>query len=56
MGVQDGCGISCQEGYFACCNRGNLFSNPTCVCLKVPTWPYTPAHLLLRVGGGGARW
>jgi hypothetical protein len=55
MGVQDGCGISCRDGYYACCKRGNLFRNPSCVCIRVPTWPYTPSQLLLRAGRGGAR-
>jgi len=51
MGVHDGCGISCQEGYYACCRRGNTFANPSCICIKMPSWPYTPAFRLLRAGG-----
>jgi hypothetical protein len=43
MGVHDGCGITCLEGYYACCTRGNLFTNPSCTCIKTPTYPYSPA-------------
>jgi hypothetical protein len=50
MGVYDGCGISCQEGFYACCRRGTPFSNPTCFCIQSPTWPYTPAFRLHQAG------
>jgi hypothetical protein len=55
MGVHDGCGISCQDGYYACCRRGNLFANPSCICIVAPNWPYTPAYRLLLNGGRGER-
>ena len=48
MGVHDGCGISCQEGYYACCRRGNLFSDSACFCVRAPRWPYTPAFTFIR--------
>jgi hypothetical protein len=50
MGVHDGCGISCLEGYYACCRRGDMFSNASCTCEKAPRWPYTPAAGLLLSG------
>ena len=31
--ISEGCGISCRDGYFACCTRGGVFTRSTCDCL-----------------------
>lgn len=30
----DGCSVSCQVGYYACCERGGIVTAPDCYCVR----------------------
>lgn len=34
-GSNSGCSVSCQTGYYSCCNRGSLFTSQSCSCIKI---------------------
>jgi len=43
FGSTSGCGISCANGYYACCQSPSLTSNAQCSCEQNPTrGPWTP--------------
>ena len=50
--VSEGCGISCRDGYFACCTRGGILARSTCECLP-DVWPlyHPPADPGLDLAG-----
>ncbi|WP_374402131.1 hypothetical protein [Flavobacterium sp.] len=33
-GQSTGCSVSCQSGYYSCCNKGGLFTVNSCKCVK----------------------
>jgi len=45
-GWQSGCGISCADGYYACCVNPSVSRNATCGCVADPPHvapiPYSP--------------
>ena len=45
-GWQSGCGISCDNGYYACCKNPSASQNATCACVQDPPHvapiPYSP--------------
>lgn len=43
VGETDGCGVTCQDGFFACCRRPKLLGHASCQCVEEPKrGPWTP--------------
>ena len=38
-GWPSGCGISCADGYYACCTNPSWYRNATCSCVEDPREP-----------------